>query len=471
MKILAINICLRGGSSRLIPPVGLGYILTALTNAGFEFDLLDLDLNRELNENIEGALKKFSFDVVIMGCIVTGYRHIKKISSIVKELNKDSIIIVGNSAASSIPELLLEKTDVDIAVIGEGDITIIKILNALKERKTLGNIRGIYFKKRGEIFKTGKRDLIQNIDELPFINWDIFDIHAYLRKSNELANEPCPIDYEDRIVMSVPVARGCRYNCSFCYHVFKGCKYRARSVQSIIMEIKSLKKKYNINYINFWDDMTFASKRYCYEFVRMLRDENINIFWNATTRGDFLSSNDRDLVRGMKKAGCVGLSYSLESANRDILKMMNKHFDPNRLSDQKKILDDFGMASWISIIIGYPGETEEMMNETFDFCLENKFYPSLGYLLPQPGTPIYEYSKEKGFINDEEGFLINMGDRQDLIINICGIESKKMVNLVSNRLSELNEKLNIGLSKEELVKTKCKRDPKKIAHTITEGAQ
>ena len=79
MKILVINICLRGGSARFIPPIGLGYIITSLSKAGFKFDILDLDLHRQFNENIEEALKKFQFDVIMMGCIVSGYKHVKKI--------------------------------------------------------------------------------------------------------------------------------------------------------------------------------------------------------------------------------------------------------------------------------------------------------------------------------------------------------------------------------------------------------
>src|SRR3989338_5370387 len=119
MKILLINICLRPNSRKIIFPIGFGYIATAVKKAGFNFEILDLDALRLSDEEIEGYIKKTNFDVAAFGCMVTGYKYVKKLAEIIKK-HKEVPIIVGNSVASSIPEILLEKTKADIGVRGEG---------------------------------------------------------------------------------------------------------------------------------------------------------------------------------------------------------------------------------------------------------------------------------------------------------------------------------------------------------------
>src|SRR5271157_5292790 len=135
-KVLLLNISLRPTSDKCIFPIGLGYIATAIYNAGFEMEILDLDVHRMSDEEFEEYIQNADFNVAAMGCIVTGYRFVKKYCEIIKR-NKDVPIIVGNSVATSIPYILMEKTKVDIGVIGEGDITIVELLNTIKNNEPL----------------------------------------------------------------------------------------------------------------------------------------------------------------------------------------------------------------------------------------------------------------------------------------------------------------------------------------------
>ena len=130
LKILLINISLRPESPTLLPPLGLAYIATAIYNAGYELEILDIDAHRYSDDEVESMIREKDYDVAAMGCIVTGYKQVKKLCSMIKKY-KNVPIIVGNSVASSVPELLLEKTEADIAVIGEGDITDIEVLKYL----------------------------------------------------------------------------------------------------------------------------------------------------------------------------------------------------------------------------------------------------------------------------------------------------------------------------------------------------
>lgn len=452
MKILLINISLRPESPTLLPPLGLAYIATAIHNAGYGLEILDIDAHRYSDDEVESMIREKDYDVAAMGCIVTGYKQVKKLCSMIKK-HKNVPIIVGNSVASSVPELLLEKTEADIAVIGEGDITDIEVLKALEKKEDLANVKGIYYKKDGRIFSTPKREAIRDIDSVPFINWDLFDIDIYIEKSKVYMNEPYPVPYEDLRSLPVNTARGCAFNCTFCYHVFKEDKYRVRSPKSVCDEMKLLKDKYGINYVNLFDELTFYSIKQCEEFVDTLIEYDLGVFWKACCRGNLFKEKDIGLARKLKEAGCVGLSYSLESASQEILRAMNKKLKKEEFIEQTRVLRKAGLTVWTSLVVGYPQETEKTLQETFDCCYDADIYPSVGYLIPLPGTPIFEYARETYSIKGVEEYLLNSGDRQDFRINLTGMDQQTIEEIVKTNLKRISNKLELGLEDEKLIKT------------------
>lgn len=151
MKIIFVNPSLRPNSKRRQLPVGLAYVMTAAEKAGFEFELIDMDINHISMEDLEEILGHSEFDICALGCIVTGYRFVKQIADIAKNVNPRCTVIAGNSVATSIPESLLHNTKVDIAVLGEADITMVKLLGVLERKGRLADVKGVAFKSRDEI--------------------------------------------------------------------------------------------------------------------------------------------------------------------------------------------------------------------------------------------------------------------------------------------------------------------------------
>lgn len=462
MKILLINVSLRPNSRNLIFPVGLAYIATAIKRAGFKFEILDLDALRLSDEETEDYLKNADFDVAALGCIVTGYKFVKKLTALIKKY-KDVPIIVGNSVADSIPEILLSKTMADIAVIGEGDITIIELLKTIEKNLPLENVKGISFLRNGQIISTPPREPICDLDSLPFIDYDLFDMETYVAKCKFNLSEPYPMEFD--LLRSLPIntARGCPFRCTFCYHVFKKSPYRVRSVENIGQEIKYLQKKFGLNYIQFADELSLFSKEQANDLADYLLRENINIFWVADCRAGLFQEGDSGLALKLKKAGCVELCYSLESADQEILKAMNKRITVQEFMTQTRVLQEAGISTATSLVIGHPLETEETIKKTFDCCYESNIYPSAGYLLPQPGTPIYQYALQSGKIQDEEEYLLKMGDRQDFRINLTNMEQEKIEGLVKHHLKRIADKLNLGLDSDHLIKTGHYRQKKRDA--------
>lgn len=452
MKVLLINVSLRPESPTLMPPVGLGYIATAIDQAGYELEILDIDVYKYSDDQVEDMIIHKEYDVVVMGCIVTAYKKIKWLTEIIK-IHKNVPIIIGNSVADSVPEILLGNSKADVAVVGEGDITDIEVLKVLESNGDLSTVKGIYYKKDGKILSTPKREAIKDLDTLPFVNWALFDIETYLEKSNIQTNEPYPMPYDEIRAMPVSTARGCAFNCTFCYHVFKNDKYRVRSAENILEEVKELKLKYGVNYINFFDELTFYSIKQCEDFVDKMIEMDLGVYWTAPCRADLFKEEHLHIAKKLKIAGCVGLGYSLESANEAILQSMNKKISKDDFIRQTKILQEAGLSTWTSIVIGYPEESEETLTQTFDCCYEANIYPSTGYLIPLPGTPIYEYAKKAGHIQNEEEYLISMGDRQDLRINLTNLDSERIQEIVVENLKRISYKLNLGLDESKLIKT------------------
>ncbi len=437
MKTLIINISLRPDSFQCIFPIGIGYIATAIKNAGIPFDILDMDVYKFQNQaKLRETLKK-GYDVIAMGCIVTGYRIIKEISGIIREVLPNATIIVGNTVASSIPHILLKNTKVDVAVIGEGDKIIVDLLRIVEKGE---RPKGIHQAKEPI-----------DLAKLPMLEWSLFDMKKYLTKNRDSVSEPYPIGYVTLMAMPINSARGCIHNCTFCYHAFKGYKYRCRPTKNIREEIIYLKGKYDINYVTFYDDLTLFNKKRANDFADMMM--GMGVHWTAACRAGLFKESDLELLHKLKRSNLVSLGYSLESANAGILKSMNKHISLEDFAVQKRMLTRADIATITSLVIGYPQETPGTLTETFDFCYDNGIFPSTGYLQPQPGTPMYEYSKDNGYIPDEEAYLLKMGDRQDLTINLTTIPSDRLEKLVVGHLMRIRDKLKLPLRDDQMLKT------------------
>ena len=464
IDILAINISLRPSSTVKTFPIGLSYVLSSVKRAGYDFELLDIDAYRFSDEEVHKKLAESRWHVVLLGCIVTGYSKVKRIVSDIRKTSPEALIVVGNSVASSIPEILLSKTEADVAVIGEGDITVVDILNKWSSTKDLNEVKGIYYEKDGKIFENSKREVIPDINTIPYPIHDLFDVERYIEGQRNAVGEPLPMDRELIRPFPIIISRGCISRCTFCYHCFIGNKYRYRSAKHIGNEIKQLKSLYAINYIFLWDDLTFFSKKQVRDFVNLLTKEKLDIYWMSSVRGNlFQTREDLNILKEMKDAGCLRLNYALESADEEILKAMNKNVSLDQFRRQKELLDEAGIESKTSLVLGYPQETPTTIAKTFQFCLDIGIYPSVGFLLPQPRTPIYEWAKQNNYIKDEEEYLVKMGDRQDLRINLTKMDDNEFLDAVTFWVKKLNAELNIGLDENRLLKTQYHRSKEKRA--------
>ncbi len=457
-KILFVNPSLRLYSPTKFLPVGIASVMSYLKSCEIDFDFLDIDINDMEDNYVEDFLEDNRYDIILSGSIVTHYKWMKWFTKRARDFNRDATIIIGNSVAGSIPEIFLKNSSADIAVMGEGEITTAEVVQKiLGGDENWGKVAGIAYKnKDGKIIINEKRKGLKKLDDFPMINWESFDTEKYFEKSYAGAHA---IDDKKVRVMPLVTARGCAFRCTFCHFVFWNDPYRYRSPENILLELKRNLVDYNCNYITFWDDLSFASLPQAERFADAILASGLKFNWNAAVRVDLFGnpkhSRERriSVAKKFKNAGCLDLGFSLESANKEILEMMNKRIEAEYFLEQVRVLEEVGIHCSISVVFGYPIETPKTIKETFDMCFEAKIYPSMGYLLPLPATGMYDYAKENGFIINEDAYLDSITERQDLCVNMTKMSDVDVKGFIAEGAAELNAKLGIGLENDKLIKT------------------
>ena len=192
----------------------------------------------------------------------------------------------------------------------------------------------------------------------------------------------------------------------------------------------------------------------------ILFSRNIKVKWNCAIRVDVFTrarlSNEDSLriAKKMKESGCYQCGFSLESGNKQILEMMNKKIDVDAFYTTVYVLREAGIIVDTSVIFGYPIETKETIQETFDQCFKAGIYPSIGFLLPLPYTVMYDYAKANGFITDEDKYLESITERQDICVNMTKMSEEEVMSAIKKGAKKLNDALELGLNEETYIKSK-----------------
>ena len=461
MKVLFVIPSLRRNSPTKFLPVGIASVMTFLDEHGYKFDVLDIDINDYDDEYVENYIKANEYDVVLTGSIVTHYKWMKWLTSIIKQYHPNTKIIVGNSVGGSAPEVFLRNSKTDVVIVGEGEFATLDVMNHYRDGAgELKEIEGIAFiNDAGKFIQTAKRKACK-IDDLPMVNWDLLEVDKYFEKSDHAGAEGLAFDEDNPPrVMPVATARGCAFKCTFCHYVYWDDPYRHRSSESILAEIKRNIEKYDATYINFWDDLSFASLTQVEKLCDAILESGLKFNWNCAIRIDlfgnprFTPEKKMRIAQKMRESGCLAVGFSLESGDQEILEMMNKKIKSEFFYEQVRIMKEVGISCSNSVVFGYPIETKETINKTFSMCLEAGIYPSIGFLMPLPYTGMYEYAKSNGFITDENEYLDSITERQDITLNMTKLSDEEIMTAIKNGARELNEKLALGLDEKRFIRT------------------
>jgi len=411
VQILIINPPIRLTDKPRHIPHGLAILANVIRkNLGITPEFVDINACRYSNDEVTSILRSIKFDVVLIGGLIPVYKRIVLYADIIKEINPDAVIIAGGSAAMSVPKLLLQNSKVDVICAGEGEKVVIDLLNGLKDNRLedLKKIRGFYYKFNGEILYSGDPELLHDLDsESDVPAYDLLPMEIYL--SNPVVGFGRDIDFIS--------SRGCPFSCTFCYQPW-GSHFRAHSVDFIIDTLKYLKKDYMIDFVSFQDDEFMARKDRVYEFCEKVQKHIPGLLWSCTGRVNLVNE---DIVKTMKNAGCVSISYGFESGSPRMLKSMNKISTIEKMEQAIRVNRKYGMMLPVSFIIGMPGEDEKSCSETVEFCIRNKIpLKSIMYATPYPGTELFDIAVSTNRIRKDRihEFVLKLEDARDFVVNL-----------------------------------------------------
>jgi anaerobic magnesium-protoporphyrin IX monomethyl ester cyclase len=267
-----------------------------------------------------------------------------------KKITPSAIIIAGGPHVTLLPEDIKKAGVFDIGVIGEGEDTILEIVNS----KPLNSIRGIFYSENGDIKQNEPRMFAKNLDD--------FGI-----PDRSLLTDKEKYDAEDMgLIMS---SRGCPFKCAFCATAIWKNKVRTRSVENVIEEIKSVKEKYGTIYFTIKDDSFTVDKKRVYDFCRKLMQEKIDVYWECTAN---LSTLDRDMLVEMRSAGCIAIKVGIESGSDRIHKIINKKLKNEIIMSKMKVFDGTDIHVTCYLMMGIPGETRKDILKTLEFAYHIK---------------------------------------------------------------------------------------------------
>ena len=380
--------------------LGLAYISSTLKAKGHQITCVNLNHYSDVSV-IKEAVERGNIEVVCTGGQSPLYKQIKSIFDEVREYYPQIITILGGGIITAEPELIYKMISPTYGVIGEGEETIAELMEAVEFNNDVSKVAGVIFSdKDGNIIKNSPRAPIANIDQIPFPDFDGFDVEKFL--DNQTGSDVYYLHSLDQRPRMLPIisSRGCPYLCSFCFHPI-GTRYRQRSLDNFFAELDLLISKYNINCVNVFDELFAVKKERVYEFCRRITEYNIK--WLTQMR---VNCVDEETLKSLKESGCIFISYGIESVSNAVLKSMKKAIKVEEINRALELTRKVGITIQGNLIIGDPAETSETVKENIRWVNEHPEYDiGLGFINTYPGTELYFRAIEKGLIKNKEDFL------------------------------------------------------------------
>ncbi len=384
--------------SFLFPPLGLGYIASNLRKGGHVVDILDCTFLEK--KEARGRAIASKAEVVGIYSMASMRDEALRFARLLRDQSK--LLVAGGPQPSSDPEPFLD--DFDLAVIGEGEETILEILRSLEEGSDFGSVRGIAYRRgravrsalnprKGklalkdahceEVVVTEPRPLQECLDRVPFPARDLFANEDYIRYCRRRFGKAST---------ALITTRGCPFHCEFCSRSVFGISYRERSPENVLDEVEVV-LDLGYDHVHFADDVFTLNRDRVLDICQRIRDGGPSFGWECLGRVD---SIDTTVALAMKEAGCERVLFGIESGSDSVLRLMKKRITVEKAKRAVSAAHFAGLKTGAFFILCYPGETDDMVLETLRFATRLPLdYISFTIPHPLPGTSLYERVKGK----------------------------------------------------------------------------
>jgi len=368
----------------LAEPVGIMALSSVLKKAGHRIELFVIK-----NDDVVERIRNFKPDIVAYSIMTGIHKYYLDYNCSLRKKLKDLkfISVFGGPHATFFPEII-NRDGVDAVCRGEGEEAFLDFINRL-ERNEHYNTLNWWVKKGDQVIKNKQRPLIENLNDLPLIDRELI-----YQKSTFLKNKK---------IKSFMGSRGCPFNCTYCFNsAYKelyaglGQAIRRRSVDNLLTEIKTIKKKYPMEMVWFNEDLFALDNVWLKEYAEKYKKE-IGLSFCCSVRLNLL---DEEIVSLLKESGCVSVMTAVETAN-DYMRnnVLNRNMSKEDMERGLKLLKKYGIKIDVGNIIGLPGETLNDMLDTLIFNQKNGVdYALCSIAQPYPGTKLHEYCLKNNYL-------------------------------------------------------------------------
>jgi anaerobic magnesium-protoporphyrin IX monomethyl ester cyclase len=374
------------------PPLGILYIAAVLEREGHTVRIKDAAVSPCRETHLEGDC--LWADIVGVSITTPGYQNSIQIVKAINRIDPDLPIVVGGPHVTFQAIHMLSHPEVGIAVRGEGEHAMTELLAAINSGQDFEPINGITYRKSDHLVSTPDRPFIEDLDALPFPARHLVDLTAYKYAGN------------------LVTGRGCPYRCQFCAAgPLSGYRYRVRSPENVVEEIRISYEQFGINHFFFADDTFTAIPDRTLKICDLLQKLKEPITWKCEARANTLTPA---LLKTMAEAGCVAMQIGVESGSNHILKKIQKGITTEMVERAVKWAVEHNISVTCSFIIGHPDDTVETVRQSIRFGLhlrslspEGTVRTEFALATPLPGSVLYENAESLGIhllSQDWEGY-------------------------------------------------------------------
>lgn len=369
-------------NATVYPPMGLAYIASVLEKHGHQCHIIEAGIHHYSNDDIVQQIQQWNPDLIgITSNIVTAKAAVE-LGTIIKKIFPNIILVFGGPYATAQPSFILTTTKANVVVRGEGEVTILDVLSHYPK---LASIKGISYRKRSHIYHNIDRELIQDLDTIPFPAYHLLPPLSLYKSRNRASPIGCLLS-----------SRGCPYQCIYCNSNIFGKRFRMRSADNVVSEIELLVHTYNVKQIDILDDnFTLNIERAEKIFTKIIQ-RGISVLFNFQNgiRADKLTPR---LARKMKRAGVYKVGIGVESGDIRIQKIIKKSLSLIKVVQAARILRKEDIIVTCFFMIGLPGEDEVSLNNTINFAIKvNPHLANFSVVVPLPQTELYHMIETQG---------------------------------------------------------------------------
>lgn len=371
MKVLLIEPATKTIYAQIYPRLSLAYLSGCLKSQEIEYSVLDLKLYWNWQKILKAKLEE-SYDFAGITSTTFEYKETKEIASFIKSFSPFTKIVVGGPHATLMRgELLKNDPNIDFCISGDGEYSFLDLINGSLYRR----IAGLSWRENGEVFNNEEKE-IEDLDKLPFPDYSRFELNRY----NDILRS-----------FRILTSRGCPFKCIYCtVGKIMGKKFRARTPEHVIKEIKMLSRKYGAKKFNFVDDNFSFDINRAKKICELMIKEKLHIFWTLGN-GVRVDSLDEELVSLMKKSGCSLVAFGIESVDEGVLKNLRKGITLPQIEKALKLTKKYNILTKGFFLIGSPGGSKQEVERGFKFAVgKDLFDVSFSMLVPYPGTTLWD---------------------------------------------------------------------------------